>query len=57
MHAVADRPRVDDAGPLSPAPAIRSTDDGSAFARGAMIATIVALFPWSLLILLIAWLF
>ena len=57
MQAITDRPGVDEAGPLSLAPALPQTREGSTFARGAAVATALALFPWSLVILFIAWLF
>jgi hypothetical protein len=63
MHAVTDRPGVIEVGPLAtpeppPPPSdARPTSDGPSPARGAKIATAIALFPWSLLILLLAWLF
>ena len=57
MQTVTDRPGVDQIRPLSLAPALPQTRDGATFARGAAIATALALFPWSLVILFIAWLF
>ena len=57
MQTVTDRPGVDEVRPLSLAPAIPQTRDGATFARGAAIATALALFPWSLVILFVAWLF
>jgi hypothetical protein len=65
MQAIADRPGVGviAVGPSStpePPPApfeAEPTNDGHRFASGAMIGTVLALFPWSLLIMLLAWLF
>ena len=54
MQAVTDRPGVDEVGPLSLAPALPQSREGSTFARGAVIATALALFPWSLVVLFIA---
>jgi hypothetical protein len=64
MQAIADRPGVGviAVGPNSttePPPApfeAEPTSDGLRFARGAVVGTVIALFPWSLLILLVSWL-
>jgi hypothetical protein len=62
MQAITDRPGVSAIAvrPLAtPEPLAATSDaatDGLRFARGAMIGTIIALFPWSLVILLIGWL-
>jgi hypothetical protein len=56
MQAVTDRPRVIAVRPLAP-PEARPTTAALASARGAMIGTVIALFPWSLVILFLSWLF
>jgi hypothetical protein len=64
MQAITERPavRVIAVGPsISPTPPLAPTDDESSasgirVARGAMIGTVLALFPWSLVILLVGWL-
>jgi hypothetical protein len=61
MQAVTDRPRVFEVEPQAapeapPAGAdAHPTSDGFGVARGAMIGTVIALFPWSLVVLLLSW--
>jgi hypothetical protein len=65
MQAITERPavRVIAVGPpAAPVPSPAATDDESSaggvrVARGAMIGTVLALFPWSLVILFVSWLF
>jgi hypothetical protein len=64
MRAITERPSVGVitvGPPATPAPHPAAShdepgDSGFRFARGAMIGTVLALFPWSLLILLVGWL-
>jgi hypothetical protein len=63
MLAVTERPRVAEVKRLAtspPPPTAAAADpgsDGLGVARGAMIGTVIALFPWSLVLFFLAWLF